>query len=905
VTDRLNLAGLDWATLRRLLADGLDRAPAEREAWLDTLDPAFAPYAARLRALLAHAADPSAPALDGPPALTGVETGQFAAPPGQAGADERVGPYRLLREIGSGGMGSVWLAERTDMLHGRKVALKLPHGAWRRAGLAERMAREREILAALEHPNIARLYDAGVDADGQPWLALEYIDGERIDLWCEHHGATIEQRVRLLVQAARAVAHAHAQLVVHRDLKPANLLVTRDGTVKLLDFGIAKLLEEGVTKETELTQRAGRALTPDYAAPEQILGRPIGTAADVYALGVVLYELLAGQRPYTLARDSRAALEEAIVQVDPPRPSAVAPAPRRRTLRGDLDTVVLKALKKDPRERYASAESLADDLERHLQHLPVLARPDSRGYRLGRFVQRHRVGVASATLVALAVLAGTAGTAWQLSEAIAQRDRALYEQRRADAGAEFTDRLLTDVGRADRPRTLADVLDHATSMLESQRSGDPRVRMHMLYEASERYGTLGKRDRQGELLDRVVAGALEVGDLPLYASAQCQRVLHLLDSDRAGADRRWRETLQRAGRSTDDLWRCQRTLAAIEIAEGRAEAAIATLRQALARPYKGARLPAGPRHVLLSELGHVYYTLGRTAEALAATEEAIEVVEAGGLAGSMTHVIALMNLAAVLSRAGEVADAAARQEQALAIVRQVEGEGRVPVGFNGHLASSLLRLAKHEEALHLARAELDESHAAGNTRSEGLSALIAARALGGLGRFDEATASYDRAEALLGVNAKANRRHTNEIDLGRANQLLLQGRAAEAGAVVDKLLTGLDYPARRHAPGLSSALHTGASVRLALGDAATAERWAADAHALSVKGARDPKRSADVGQAAFNRARALALLGRTTEALTLLDESVESLRHGFGDEHPETVAASALRRTLASVVSAR
>jgi serine/threonine-protein kinase len=215
------------------------------------------------------------------------------------------------------------------MLQRRPVALKLPRGAWRRAALAERMAREREILARLNHPNIARLYDAGIDAQGQPYLALEYVEGERIDAYCRRNALDVAARLRLFLQVTRAVAHAHANLVVHRDLKPANILVAADGTAR----------------ETELTQLAGRALTPDYAAPEQIVGEPIGTAADVYALGVVLFELLTGARPYAIRRDSRAALEEAILNVDPPRPSSVATTPKlRKRLRGDLDTIVLKAL---------------------------------------------------------------------------------------------------------------------------------------------------------------------------------------------------------------------------------------------------------------------------------------------------------------------------------------------------------------------------------------------------------------------------------------------------------------------------------------------------------------------------------------------------------------------------------
>ena len=238
-----------------------------------------------------------------------------------------VGPYRLVRELGSGGMGVVWLAERTDGLIKRPVALKLPHGAWKRAGLAERMAREREILATLSHPNIAHLYDAGVTRRraALPRHRIRRRHTHRCVLpRAAARGA--DARLELFAQAADAVAYAHGKLVVHRDLKPANILVTAGGQVRLLDFGIAKLLEDGQATETRLTELSGRALTPDYASPEQILGEPLTVASDVYSLGVVLYELLCGQRPYKLQRDSRGALEEAILQADPPLPSAVAEA---------------------------------------------------------------------------------------------------------------------------------------------------------------------------------------------------------------------------------------------------------------------------------------------------------------------------------------------------------------------------------------------------------------------------------------------------------------------------------------------------------------------------------------------------------------------------------------------------
>ena len=314
-------------------------------------------------------------------------------------------------------MGAVWLAERADGHLKRPVALKLPRLAWG-AGLTERLARERDILATLAHPHIARLYDAGIDQQGRPYLAMEYVEGKLIDVYCRERQLPLRERLALLLQVCDAVAHAHARLVVHRDLKPANILVTAEGQVRLLDFGIAKLMEGDRAEETALTQLSGRALTLDYASPEQIRGEPLGTASDVYSLAVVGYELLAGARPYRLKRGSAAELEEAIASADPPRASdAAAGLALKRSLRGDLDAILSKALKKDSAERYPTVATLADDLQRHLHGEAVLARPDSRGYRARRFVARHRVGVGAVVGVVAALGVGLVTALWQARQA--------------------------------------------------------------------------------------------------------------------------------------------------------------------------------------------------------------------------------------------------------------------------------------------------------------------------------------------------------------------------------------------------------------------------------------------------------------------------------------------------------
>ena len=469
----------DWPALSELLDQALAMPTAERAAWLAALGPDASGLHARLGQLLEQA--PAAETDDllaalprfGAPADNTDGVDPLAAPrPGDA-----VGPYLLLRELGQGGMGTVWLAERADAQPRRKIALKLPHLGWA-PGLAERLARERDILASLEHPNIARLYDAGVDVLGRPYLGLEYVAGVPIDRYCADQALPLRRRLDLLLQVAAAVAHAHTRLVVHRDLKPSNILVTENGEVRLLDFGIARLLEDESGEATELTRLAGRALTPDYASPEQIRGEAIGTASDVYSLGVVAFELLVGARPYSLKDVAGASgLAEAIAQVEPPSASRIATDPAlQRQLSGDLDAILNKALKKDPAERYAMVAAFADDIERHLRHAPVAARPDRLGYRARKFVVRHALQVSAGALVVVALLIGSGLALWQAREA--QLEAARAEQVKDFALSLFAD-ADTDSG-AGAATTAADLLQSAQTRIEREFAGRPEVAVELM-----------------------------------------------------------------------------------------------------------------------------------------------------------------------------------------------------------------------------------------------------------------------------------------------------------------------------------------------------------------------------------------------------------------------------------------
>jgi serine/threonine-protein kinase len=461
----------DIAIVSRLLDEALALPEAERAAWLAGLAPEHQAHAQTLRDMLAQESALAADArLSTLPRLG--DDGTVA----QAG--DLVGPYRVLREIGHGGMGSVWLAERADGSYKRQVAIKLPRLAWG-AGLAERMRRERDIGALLEHPNIARLYDAGVDERGRPYLALEYVDGQPIDAWCEAQALGVRQRLRLFVQVARAVAYAHGRLVVHRDLKPSNVLVTADGQVHLLDFGIAKFLHEAGADEPGLTQQQERVMTPHYASPEQVAGGAITVASDVYSLGVLAYELLTGTLPIAPKRSTLGAVEEAILQGEaPPASRRVHDRDTAKALRGEVDAILAKAMQREPAQRYATADALAQDIERYLQGETVSARPDSLAYRLGKALKRHRLAFTAGGAVAVAVLSG-AGVS------LVQAQRANEEAARARIVKEF----VVDVFRVNSRGSPANkglrqlpaelLVEHGAKLIETKFAGQPRLRAEL------------------------------------------------------------------------------------------------------------------------------------------------------------------------------------------------------------------------------------------------------------------------------------------------------------------------------------------------------------------------------------------------------------------------------------------
>jgi eukaryotic-like serine/threonine-protein kinase len=793
---RLDIDAQTWSRISALLDDALELPPQARAAWLAALPPQHADLTNTLRELLARAAKVETNALLD--TLPKLDAGDATSADGAAGAHttgDTVGPYRLVRQLGVGGMGVVWLADRADGLMQRSVALKLPHGPFR-GDLTARIAREREILATLDHPHIARLYDAGVASDGQPYLALEPVDGQRIDRYCADRQLGVAARLRLFVQAARAVAHAHAQLVVHRDIKPSNLLVDAHAQVKLLDFGIAKLLDDGSSDPHQLTQQGVRVLTPDYASPEQIAGLLVGTRSDVYSLGVLLFELLTGVRPYRLKRDTRAALEEAILGATVARPSEVVKdAALRRALRGDLDTIVLKALKKTVVERYVSVDAMADDIERHLASRPVQARPDSFWYRARKFIVRNRVGVAVAAALLITVLAGAGAALWQARIAVAERQRA--EDVKNFVAAIFREASPYD-GSGTQALTAVDLLKQADKKLDAALAGQSSARVELSNMIGESLMALGDLAAAEPVIARAVAeagpalGASHEQTLrglmlqsqlhrlrgrPQPAKVDVERVLVALRAGQGGGAAELATAL------------AHRTLIAIDLG-AYAESEQFAREGVDVSARLGARDPQRVVSAVLLALAYRYtkkFDLARDGG-----ERAVRLaIEVHGETPPHPRVIeARAVYARALADTGDLARGIAMLEAAAADTRALHGPQNLQAGMlTQNLVDYQLDLGELEAAD--ANAEQALAIIGANVAPDSMNYALTlhTRAMARLARRDAAGALSEsrRAAELLDRVAGANHESTLGAGVSIVSALLLELRFDEAAQVIDKL----------------------------------------------------------------------------------------------------------------------
>lgn len=652
-------------------------------------------------------------------------------------AGQRLGAWMLVELLGQGGSGSVWRAQRVDGRFEGEAAIKLLHPSLLDAGGGERFRREGAILGRLSHPHIAHLMDAGVSPMGQPYLVLELVSGERIDAHCDARQLGIEARLALFSQVFDAVGFAHRQLVVHRDIKPSNVLVTHDGQVQLLDFGIAKLLGDDGTSngDSALTRDAGRWLTPEYAAPEQLRGEPVTTATDVYSIGMLLFELLAGMVPQPTPSGSgdRETLTSALGRVRREDPAGAArmaaarattPDNLRRALGGDLQNVLARALAPLPADRYASVDALAEDVRRHLAHEPVSARAPSFGYRLGRFVRRHRGGVAAAAALLLAILGGVIGTITQAQRAEAnataalrERDRAVNELVQANAARELIGFLLTEGGGGRL--TPMDLLARAETMVEKQFGRDQALRARLNATIAEEYKLLEETDRAMKVLDRALAAAERAGDLGMLGELRCSNAAVLVQVGEFDAARRQIDgALALLDRAQGDVAGArayclsERARAWLETGEPRRALTDAQKAAALLQaPRADQQIQATSQRLILAD---IKARLGDYPGAIATYERALQQLadigrERSGMAANSRN-----NLAVVLLNAGQLARAATELEASMAITREIVGDTGLNPATETNYAGAIIELGRAPEAaqrLERALAFAERNHA--------------------------------------------------------------------------------------------------------------------------------------------------------------------------------------------------
>jgi serine/threonine-protein kinase len=705
-----------WPEVKSLLEQALEVPPEERPALFVRLgaEPALV---AEVQALLALE-DQAAGFIDEP-------LFSFEQPAPELETGRLLGHWRLLRPLGTGGMGAVYLAKRDDGAFDLTAALKLLKTGLDTEELIARFEAERRILARLIHPNIARLLDGGTAEDGRPYLVMEHVEGEPIDVHCDRHRLSTRARLELFRSVCSAVQLAHQNLVVHRDLKPANILVTSDGTVKLLDFGIAKLLApQQDVGDTAPTLVQGRApLTPRYASPEQfLLGEPITTASDVYSLGVILYELLTGHRPYRLDALSQTEMERVVCGAVPPRPSTVVrrseelatadggrllltpdavagvresdPVRLSRRLAGDLDTILLTALRKEPGRRLASAGQLSEEIRLYLAGLPIGSRPDSFGYRAGKFLVRHAFGVTVAAGALALLLAFAGAMTWQRAEIAARSREVARERDRTKATKEF---LLDLIGQADPRRakgqeiTVRQVLDQRAGTLPGETTLDPATRADLLDALGVAYRSLGQFEKAGPLLREALAlRRRALGDEhvqvaeSLHDLANLERELH----HPAEAERLTRQALAIQRRAFPqghrDLARGLNNLASLlrekADAAGKSGGPLLAEAEVLAREGLAMKLRLFGENnaevaLSLNTLAAILVREGRLAEAEPLVRQSIALRRA--LDGSLSPGLAkaINNLAILLEDEGRLAEAEKLSRDSLAMRRQLYPEG--------------------------------------------------------------------------------------------------------------------------------------------------------------------------------------------------------------------------------------
>jgi tetratricopeptide (TPR) repeat protein len=873
--------GDDWVDVEPYLDQALELSGTERDAYVDRVSLEQPGIAVALRELLADRDE--------------LDSKGFLEEPVMALTDislvgQQVGAYTIDSLIGRGGMGEVWLALRSDGRFEGKFAIKFLDSYAASPLALDRFRREGRLLARLSHPHIARLIDAGVTSAARPYLVLEYIDGERIDSYCDSHSLGTEARVRLLLDVLSALAHAHSNLVVHRDLKPSNVLVTGHGVAKLLDFGIGKLLPEtdGDAGSTS-TRLEDSALTPEYAAPEQFLGEPASTATDVYQLGVLMFVLLAGRLPLATQGTTRAERIKVTLDAEPLRLSAAAASDARSALRGDLDAIVSKALRKLPQERYATAAALADDLKRYLGNEPVAARANLLGYRMRKFVRRYRGAVIGTSAAILALIAAAGFALFQMREAQIQRDLSQAQAKRAEVQAEFVTLMMSTVG--DKPATAEQLLDAGRQLLDKHYGNDPRFRATAMLNLSARYADLGLTTKAHAAMENADALAHQLNDPMLIAGSQCalgESELDLGRTDaavaRVAAGRAALLSVPNADpRIVED---CAVAEADLTDAQGNPRAATQIAERALALLEQMGETHDMRYPSLLTRISDFYKEAGDTRRGFEFGERALAAFENNGLGDTDQSMTAMHNMASSLSGVCEAKAACAREQQ---VISRLQTAGRTIITamavFHG---SCFLKAGDAATALSWfdkgLKAAQDENDASLQMHAR----VFRARALIELQRFDEAATELDGVAALSKQSVAKGGIAATRGQIVRAQLLLAQGRPEDARRMLDPMLPELREPNGRQRTLLPGALTGSIKTAMAQKRYPEAIDLANELLKEQVRRARNPAMSADVGEASLLLALAKQAIGDQNGMREAARQAAISLTAGLGADNART-----------------
>jgi eukaryotic-like serine/threonine-protein kinase len=882
-----------WSEISPLLDEALDLLGSAREQWLKDLETRAPELAAHVRSCLVGVAE--------------VADNKFLEasihsqlPTGLEG--HAIGAYTLERTIGFGGMGTVWLAHRSDGRFEGQVAVKLLNAALVGHPSEQRFGREGRVLARLQHPNIARLLDAGVEAGRQPYLVLEYVRGQRIDEYCNQRGLGVEGRIRLFLDVLAAVAHAHSNLVVHRDLKPSNILVTGQGEVKLLDFGIAALLSTSGDDVTPLTRHMGPGLTPGYASPEQLLGQPITTAADVFALGTVLFELLAGRRPWRTREEPNTSAEllRLKLETDAPRLSEVAEqAQWRRSLRGDLDNIVAMALRRSPAERYRTAEAFAHDLRRHLAHETVSARPRSLRYVIGKFVQRNRTAVLSASLMIIALIVAGAFSFWQMIQAKEQRRLAEDQASRAEFSRDFAEFVLTDAGTTGRPFTTRELLARAEQALESYGSIDSPVAIEQVINLGMLYARVGQYRRALALFEKAHARALagnhaelgwqsacELGRMHHYAG-RLQQSTELLDGAIAH--------LQRQSPNSPALIECLEQKSDLELTQQDVQGGIAAAQASLAQAQKV--FPRAQAHWISPrvQLATTLRAAGHYQVADDLHRGTLALLKELGRERTANALLLYNSWAIVRSDMGDILGAAQLFESGLGIGHALWGEGTPDQWVSVTYGRRLVILNRLDDAQAYFSSALSTSSGEDDAEMEAGALIGLISVSREQGDFAEARAARARAEKF--IEATLPPEHTMRMSFLLESGLLelVDGALDDGKAELERMLSQLEH-ANRRLPDQIAALTGLARAALRSGELDRANEFATKGSALARKVAIVGQPSYWVGLALLTQVDVEQARGHAGRARELSVEALAQLAPSVGADHPLTKKAAALAR---------